>query len=76
MNGHRQSAYWKLYNQASYYTWRACKGFLPTGSQPFTGKNWSVHDSFHRRLGRAANIAKAKVCLDAARKYRNGTYLG
>ena len=76
MNRHRQSAYWKLYNSASYYTWCACKGFPPTGNEPSTGKKWSVHDSFARRLGRVANMAKAKVYLDAARKYRNGTYIG
>ena len=76
MNRQRQSAYWKLYNEADYYTWCALLGLPPMGSQPSTGKKWSIHDSFHRRLGRAANIAKAKVYLDAARKYRNGTYLG
>ena len=76
MNGHLQSAYWKLYNQSEYYTSCACKGFTPTGNNPGTGIRWSIHDSFDRRLGRAANIAKAKVYLEAARKYRKGTYIG
>jgi hypothetical protein len=66
--GHANRKRAELYALAEFYIWCARRGHRPVGNDPRTGQPWPFTDGLARRIGRAENLAAAKVCYETARQ--------